>query len=146
MASSQLQTFDSTLLHTHLLFIRRKCCNLKGVYGAMFHVCCFLHKITLVRQSESSLCAIKTQTIASIYQRVLLHTQVTFLSSTYTQSSPPPHPFRTLIFFFFFFPFYNNQVQVIMVTHANTSLIYTQIQFVKLKSIVLHIPHFPGPV
>jgi len=33
-----------------------------------------------------------------------------------------------------------------MVTHAKTSLIYTQIQFVKLKSIVLHIPRFPEPV
>ena len=65
MARSQLQTSDSTFLqthtHTHLLFIRRKCCNLKGVYGAMFHVCCFLHKITLVRLTDSSVYAIKIQ-------------------------------------------------------------------------------------
>jgi hypothetical protein len=80
MASSKLQTSDSTFLETHLLFIRRKCCNLKGVYGAMFHVYCFLHKITLVRLTDSSVYAIKTQTIASIYQHVLLHTQITFLS------------------------------------------------------------------
>ena len=67
MARPQLQTSDSTFLsthttntHTHLLFIRRKCCNLKGVYGAMFHVHCFLHKITLVRPTDSSVYAIKT--------------------------------------------------------------------------------------
>lgn len=35
--------------------------NLKGVYGAMFHVCCFLHKITLVRLTDSYVYAIKTQ-------------------------------------------------------------------------------------
>lgn len=54
MAGSQLPTSDSTFLHIHLLFICQKCCNLKGVYGAMFHVGCFLHKIT--RPSDWFIC------------------------------------------------------------------------------------------